>query len=57
MQKFYDLGFWGQDLYKLNICCIHLQIITIADITDGIGERVLEVAWNGKQSTEANGHY
>jgi hypothetical protein len=57
MQKFYDLGFWGQDLYKLNICRIHLQIVTIADITDGIGERVLEVITNGQSNHVPHKHF
>jgi hypothetical protein len=57
MQKFNDLGFQGQDLYKLNICRIYLQCITISDITDGTGERVLDDAWNGKLSTESTGPY
>jgi hypothetical protein len=57
MKKFQQMGFQGQDLYKLNTCRLHLQVITISDITDGTGERVTEAAWKGNHTEYTNRHH
>jgi Reverse transcriptase (RNA-dependent DNA polymerase) len=57
MQQFGTMGFRGQDLYKLNICRIHLKAITLSDITDGNGERITDAAWTGQLSSAMNTQY
>jgi Reverse transcriptase (RNA-dependent DNA polymerase) len=57
MQLFAQLGFRGHDLYKLNICRLYLQVITVSDITDGIGTRVTDLAWLGRQGMALNDHH
>jgi hypothetical protein len=48
MEVFADMGLSNSDLYKVNICRLHLQVLTIADITDGCGERITWNAWQGQ---------
>jgi hypothetical protein len=57
MQEFQQMGFQGQDLYKLNTCRLHLQVITVSDITDGEGKRVTDDAWKGQSASTLNGHF
>jgi hypothetical protein len=57
MREFHHMGFQGQDLYKLNICRLHLKVITVLDITDGTGERVTDAAWKGLYDTDINEHH
>ncbi len=50
MEGFADLHLAATDLAKINVCRLHLQALTIADITEGTGERITRDAWNGKRS-------
>jgi hypothetical protein len=50
MDGFTAMGLTKTDLYKVNMCRMHLQAITIADITDGSGELITLNAWNGKRA-------
>jgi hypothetical protein len=45
------------DLYKFNTCRIHLQVMTIADITEGNGECITLNAWNGVRAIPHNSRY
>jgi hypothetical protein len=37
-------------LHKVNICRLHLQVLTIADITEGCGEQLTWNAWQGHRA-------
>jgi hypothetical protein len=50
MEGFAELGLLEVELYKVNVCRLHLQVLMIADITDGSGEQITMNAWQGKQS-------
>jgi hypothetical protein len=52
MVSFAALNFSASDLAKINVCRQHLQALTLADITDGTGERITLNAWNGKRSLQ-----
>jgi Reverse transcriptase (RNA-dependent DNA polymerase) len=47
MEAFSSMDLSAADLYKVNICRLHLQATTLADITDGSGVRITANAWNG----------
>jgi hypothetical protein len=57
MEGFTELGLSDAELGKLNVCRIHLQVLTIADITEGSGECITWNAWNGKRALPHTSRY
>jgi hypothetical protein len=57
MEAFSELGWPGSQIYKLNICRMFLQVITIAEITTGDGTRITHDAWTGKKDTNRKTTY
>jgi hypothetical protein len=47
MEAFVEAGFKGSNLTALNKCQLYLQVIMVADIVTGNGERILDSAWEG----------
>jgi hypothetical protein len=54
MEVFTELGFSTRDLGKLNVCWLHLQVMSLAEITDGRGERITQNTWTGARSITSN---
>jgi hypothetical protein len=50
MEEFDKLGLSKTELCKANVCGMHLQVITIADITEGNSEQITDNAWNGMRA-------
>jgi hypothetical protein len=50
MAVFGDLGWSDKLLYRVNICRMFLQVITLADIATGDGKRISYDAWTGKRT-------
>jgi hypothetical protein len=50
MEVFTALRLSRSDLHKVNVCRLHLQALTIADITDGCGDRLTWNAWQEKRA-------
>jgi Reverse transcriptase (RNA-dependent DNA polymerase) len=46
-----------QELQQLNWCRIYLQVITVADITDARGHRILHHIWQGNKETQPRAQY
>jgi hypothetical protein len=56
MANFGRMLFPAMVLAKINRCRIFLQAVTIADITDGSGNKITEEAWHGKPSINLTPH-
>jgi hypothetical protein len=41
---FYDKGIRGYDLYRVNLCRLYLQVLTVSDVTTGCGTKITEPA-------------
>jgi len=50
MEAFYKAGFTKEDLIKLNRCRLYLQVVTLAGILDGSGDKVCNVALSGRRN-------
>jgi hypothetical protein len=57
MEVFSELGLTRSDLHKVNVCRLHLQVLTIADITDGCGDRITWDAWKGQRALPTTYQY
>jgi Reverse transcriptase (RNA-dependent DNA polymerase) len=57
MEVFATQGLSNKDLVKVNICRLHLQVLSIADITEGCGERITSNAWNGVKALQHVSRY
>jgi len=47
MLNFWNAGYWGEALTQLNKCCLWLQVTTVADITNGQGQHILNTYLEG----------
>jgi hypothetical protein len=46
---FHEKGIRHDQLHRLNLCQLFLQVLTISDITTGCGTRIAKAAWNGER--------
>jgi hypothetical protein len=57
MDGFVKQGLSKSELSKVNTCRLHLQVLSIADITDGCGEHITSNAWNGVRAPQHTSRY
>jgi hypothetical protein len=57
MEALGELGWSDHHMYKLNICRMFLQVVTMAEITNGDGTRLAYDAWTGTKSITNNTSY
>jgi hypothetical protein len=57
MDGFTEIGLTQMELYKVNLRRMHLQAITIADITEGSGVHITSNAWKGTQAMRNTTRY
>ena len=50
MQRFSDFGYSKRQLLRLNRCRLFLQVITLAEISDGSGDKICNMAYNGHRN-------
>ena len=48
MQAFYNAGFRGWELRRLNLCRLYLQVATISDLVTADGKTITLSAWEGQ---------
>jgi len=51
MEKFQEMGFSKRQLQKLNRCRLYIQVETLSDITDGTGDQISTLCYNGQKNS------
>ena len=57
MERLAAQGYSAEKLARLNRCRCHLQVVTLADITDGRGRAIASTAWTGQRDMSRPSQY
>ena len=57
MEAFQLRNFKKEDLVKLNQCRKYLQVVTLSDIADGMGNQIIKTYWDGKKDCYRKSKY
>jgi hypothetical protein len=53
----YDANIRDSELVAANRCRLYLRVVTLADISDGLGDHVTDAAWLGHRDTDRPQYY
>jgi hypothetical protein len=54
---FHETRTRDDQLHRLNLCRLFLQVLTISDVTSGCGTKITKAAWNGDRDTTRTSCY
>jgi hypothetical protein len=54
---FHEKGIRDDQLHRLNLCRLFLEVLTISDITTGCGTEITKAAWNRDRDTTRTSFY